>query len=302
MPEMKNFSSPVECLESDHVIFNRDYREIFKNFGLDSFDSIYSYQDVEIIKNIRDRSVRRFKLPVDGKKKCFYLKKHNKEYVGIRGLMAVLFPGTVLSQGRKEFENICDFREKSLATVEPVAAGEKLIRLFWVKSFLLTEDFSPFVSLEKMIGDRSQFLIGEKSESKKRFLIHEIARYARKMHREGFNHRDFNATHILINREPESGIIKIALFDLQRVDRRKFLRFRWIIKSLSELNYTLSDDIFDVNDRIHLFLSYKGKSTLNFWDRLQLRWIRRKTAKIKRHTEKMMVRREERKSRGLLER
>jgi len=299
---MKKSFSQVECLESGKVIFNRDYWDIFKNCGFDSFDSIYSYQDVEIIKNIRDRSVGRFNLQADGKKKCFYLKRHNREYVGIRGLMAVLFPGIVVSQGRKEFENICDFRGKSLATVEPVATGEKLIRLFWVESFLITEDFSPFISLEKLLMDNPQFLIGQKSESEKLSLIHEIAFYARKMHKEGFNHRDFNATHILINREPESRRIDIALFDLQRVAKRKFFRFRWIIKSLSELNYTLPDDIFDINDRINLFLSYKGKSTLNFWDRLQLHWIRRKAARIKKHTEKMLIRREERKSRGLLER
>ena len=299
---MKNFSSPVECLESGHVIFNRDYRDIFQNVGLDSFDSIYNYQDVEIIKNIRDRSVRRFNLHVDGKKKSFYLKRHNKEYVGIRWLMTALFPGAVLSQGLKEFKNICDFRRKSLATVEPVAAGERLSRLFWAESFLITEDFSPFVSLEKLIGERPQFLVDRKSGSEKRSLIHEIARYTRKMHQEGFNHCDFNATHILINREPESHRMDVALFDLQRVARIKFLRFRWVIKSLSELDYTLPDDMFNINDTINFLLSYKGKSSLNLRDRFELYWIRRKTEKIKRHTEKMLKKRQERRGRGLPER
>ncbi|MCD4787116.1 MAG: hypothetical protein K8R09_02715, partial [Desulfobacterales bacterium] len=94
----------------------------------------------------------------------------------------------------------------------------------------------------------------------------------------------------------------IALFDLQRVDRSSVLQFRWIIKSLAELNYTLPESLFDEEDRIPLLLSYRGKKKLNLWGWLQWLWIKRKTARIKRHTEKMMARRKERRQRGLIER
>jgi hypothetical protein len=63
-----------------------------------------------------------------------------------------------------------------------------------------------------------------------------------------------------------------------------------MIKSLARLNYTLPDELFDTEDRIHLFLSYKNKSRLQMWDRLQWFWIKKKTARIKRHTEKMRIR------------
>jgi len=144
--------------------------------------------------------------------------------------------------------------------------------------------------------------MGPEGEAKKRLMINEISILARRMHQNGFNHRDFNATHILLHYDIGADVPKIALFDLQRVERRKFFKFRWKIKSLARLNYTLPDDIFSAKDRLYIFLSYKGKDRLSPGDRLQWFWIKRKTAKIKRHTDKMLARREKRKQRGLMER
>lgn len=130
----------------------------------------------------------------------------------------------------------------------------------------------------------------------KKNLIEKIATVARKMHESGFNHQDFNTTHILVNyknlNEPD-----IALFDLQRVSRRRFFKFRWPIKCLARLNHSLPNEIFNENDRIYLFQLYKGKKKLNMWDRFQLFWIKRKSARIKRHTEKIEIKKQtERKS------
>jgi len=153
-----------------------------------------------------------------------------------------------------------------------------------------------------MLRDNPEFFMGENAIGRKRNLINRIGVFARKMHKQGFNHRDFNATHILLYYKDKSDAPNIALFDLQRVGRSSVLQFRWIIKSLSELNYTLPESLFDEEDRIFLLLSYKGKKKLNLWGWLQWLWIKRKTARIKRHTEKMMAGRKGRRQRGLIER
>jgi len=144
--------------------------------------------------------------------------------------------------------------------------------------------------------------MGPEGEYRKRILIKEIALFARRMHQSGFNHRDFNATHILLHYETGSDMPKIALFDLQRVDRKRFLRYRWMIKTLAELNYTMPEKLFDTKDRLCLLLSYKRKNKLYAWDRLQWLWIKRKTARIKRHNEKMLTKRERRRKKGFMER
>lgn len=295
---METSSSPIERVATDFLIINRDYRKLLDSIGLDRFESIWRYDGGQTIKKIKARSVSRISVPDGDGKRTFYLKRHNREFIGLRRLIARLFQQTALSQGKEEFTNICTFRAQKLATVDPVVAGERSARFFWAESFLITEDFSPYISLEELMRDRPDFFMGPEGKSRRRILLNRIALYAQKMHRSGFNHRDFNATHILLLYENGSNDPKIALFDLQRVEKRKYLRFRWMIKSLARLNYTLPDDLFDTEDRIHLFLSYKGKERLHLWNRLQWFWIKRKTARIKRHTEKMLIRREERKKRN----
>ncbi len=295
---METCSSPIERVETDFLIINRDYRNLLVDIGMDRFESIWRYDGGQTIKKIKARSVSRISVPDSDGKRTFYLKRHNREFIGSRRLIARLFLQKALSQGKGEFENICEFRSKKLATVTPVTAGERSVRFFWVESFLITEDFYPYISLEELMRDRPGFFMGPEGKSRRRILLNRIALYAQKMHRSGFNHRDFNATHILLLYENGSNAPKIALFDLQRVEKRKYLRFRWMIKSLARLNYTLPDDLFDTEDRIHLFLSYKGKERLHLWDRLQWSWIKRKTARIKRHTEKIQIRKEERRKKN----
>jgi len=299
---MKDFSSQIKCIKKDHLIFNKDYLKVLDDVHFDSFESVWKYQGGETIKKIKARSVIRFEIQTNSGKKYFYLKRHNTEFVGIKRILALFSPKPVLSEGKREFENICDFRKGGLGTVAPVIAGERFVKFCWVQSFLITEDFFPFISLEYMLRDNPEFFMGENAIGRKRNLINRIGVFARKMHKQGFNHRDFNATHILLYYKDKSDAPNIALFDLQRVGRSSVLQFRWIIKSLSELNYTLPESLFDEEDRIFLLLSYKGKKKLNLWGWLQWLWIKRKTARIKRHTEKMMAGRKGRRQRGLIER
>ena len=292
---MKDFSSAINRIETNHLTINKDYQNLLQHIQFDSFESIWGYQNGDSVKKIEARSVIRFQLTHQNQKKAIYLKRHNLEFVGFSRLFSRFFPKWGLSQGRLEFENICDFRNSNLPTVIPVAAGEKFFRFFWAESFLITEDFSPYISLEALLEDRPHFFRGPEGEPKKKILINEIAALARKMHQNGFNHRDFNATHILLHYDNGSDVPKIALFDLQRVERSRFFRFRWKIKSLARLNYSLPDDIFNAEDKLYIFLSYKGKTNLSPTDSLQWFWIKRKTAKIKRHTEKKLASNNERK-------
>ena len=301
--KMKKLTSKIDLFKTDLVIFNREYHEILKASGLDSFEAIYAYHEGEVIKKIRDRSVIRMEIPKpdnpeignpESGTKRFYLKKSNREYIGIRRLFKSLFPKRICSQGYLELENILTFREHDLATAEPVAAGQKFIRFFWAESFVITEDYFPFISLEDLLKEKPEFFRGPDGIRKKKILLEKIGRLARKMHQSGLNHRDFNSNHILLWYDDQSDTPELALYDLQRVNRRKFFRFRWVIKSLAELSYTLPENLFEENDRIALFLAYKRngappapeQANLNFRDRIQLFWIRRKAGRIKRHTEK----------------
>jgi hypothetical protein len=288
---MQDLTSPVDCIESKNLIFNTPYRRLLDKMGWNSFESIWGFQNGECVKKIKTRSVIRVECTHQDIKRIFYLKRHNLEFAVISKLFSSFFSKWGLSQGRLEFENICDFRNSKFPTVVPVAAGEKFHRLFWVKSFLITEDFSPYISLEALLEQQPHFFTGSEGLQRRRILLSEISRLARDMHQQGFNHLDFNATHILVHYENGLRPPKLALFDFQRVDKRKFLRFRWKIKSLARLNYSLPTEIFTEKDREHLFLSYLMKDKLKSFDRLQWIWFKRKTARVKHHTDKILARR-----------
>jgi hypothetical protein len=106
------------------------------------------------------------------------------------------------------------------------------------ESFLLTKSFEPYVSMEEIIRNHPERLQGAEGLMRKERLIKAVALLARKMHDQGFNHRDFNATHVLASPENGNGGFDLALFDLQRMDRKKWLRTKWFIKTMAHLSYT----------------------------------------------------------------
>ncbi|MFO7861859.1 MAG: lipopolysaccharide kinase InaA family protein [Desulfosalsimonas sp.] len=283
---MKNFSAPINAIKKNDLLINSDYESFLREAQLDSFDTVWNYAAGEIVKKIKDRSVIRLSFAKNNALKYYYLKRHNTEFIGIKGILKSFFGIKNLSQGLLEFNNICEFRDKQLQTVIPVAAGEKYHHFFWVESFLVTQDAFPYVSLETLLDKNPGFFQGDEGRQRREKLIRRLSDLARKMHQKGFNHQDFNSTHILLfyHNNPDSP--EIALFDLQRVEKKFSFRFRWKIKSLARLNYTLPEGIFDTQDRKNLLLFYKGKTHFNLIDRIEWYWIEKKTKRIQRHTEK----------------
>jgi hypothetical protein len=279
---------PVTYRKTENCIINRECQAFLKRHQLDTFDSVFMFKGGETAKTLKERSVIRFEVEDIDATKAFYLKRHNLSFIGLKRLFFLFFPDKAVSEGIKEFKNICDFRKKKLATVVPVAAGEKFVNFFWVESFLLTEDFSPFISLEDFVKKQPEFFTSRNGKARKQNLLKAIAVFARRMHAQGLNHRDFNTTHILVRYNAAYHRPELAVFDLQRVDKARFFRFRWIIKSLARVNYSLPKHIFSNKDIIYLFKAYKGKEKIGFLDRCQWSWINRKTEKIRKHTGKIM--------------
>lgn len=288
-----SFSGTIHCERHNGLIINREFVNVLARNRLNTLERMFEYRGGEVIKDIGIRTVTRIALTIDGNVRHFYLKRHYGEKMWFRGWGSPSGIGRGVSQGLLEFDNICRFRRANVSTPVPVAAGQRRIQWPRVQSLVMTEDFRPYISLEKLLESRPEVFQGEESKTRKVLLLREIADLARRMHEGGFNHRDFNGTHVLLRYATEDRPPATALFDLQRIDRKKFPRFRWIIKSLAELNYSLPETVFSAEDRRFLFLCYKNRSSPGLWDRFQMFWIRRKTERIKRHTRKLMKRRDQ---------
>lgn len=296
-----NPCDPISFLEksgcsNERLIFNQSYLSLLSDIGFTTFDAVWSSGYGELIKQKEERSVIRMRFPLKKQytingcltvdnNTCFYLKRHRQK-TGLWGkLKRINQPAYLSAEGFREFNNYCNFRKKGLGTAVPVAAGVKVSSSCLTESFLITQDYAPFTDLEGIILRQPETLKGENNRVKKRNILREIAIYARRMHDCGMNHKDFNATHILLNntQDPDP---QVALFDLQRVDKNRINRWRWPIKALAELNFTLLPSVFSNEDRIFLYLTYKGKKDISGINRIEYLWIGRKTAKIAKHCRK----------------
>ncbi len=269
--------------DRSRLVVNLDYSALLEGAGLVSFADFFHYAGGELIKRIPDRTVTRITLG----HVSFFLKRHLLE---IRHLWQQPLLGrgageVEVSEGAGEFTNYCLFRQRGLATAVPVAMGERKVEGGGMESFLLTLDFSPLVSLESIIRSSPRLLAGPENEARRRQVLVIAAGYARQMHQSGLNHLDFNATHILLNKISRQDLKpQVAVFDLQRVASNIMASWRWPIKTLAELNFTLPQALFSEDERLFMLTTYLGKAKLAALDRLLWRAVCAKTEKIARHT------------------
>lgn len=289
--------------EKSRVVVNREYRPLLMAEGLLTFADFFHYGGGQLIKRIPDRTVTRIRLGDQGL--TFFLKRHLLEirppWPWQQPLLGRGAGEITVSEGGAEFDNYSLFRLRGLATAVPVAMGERQVEGGGMESFLLTLDFAPLVSLEDIIRHSPELLAGPQHLERRRLLLACAADYARRMHHGGLNHLDFNATHILLNPvesspypEPPHG----AVFDLQRVATNIMTSWRWPLKTLAELNFTLPRELFDDQDRLFMLRTYVGKEEIGILDRLLWQAVLAKSARIARHTSKRRARRKQEREKG----
>ena len=262
-----------------------------------------TFSSGRVLKRLPARTILKIELPSETSLKGFFLKRH-KGTLRIAEVIRALSSGFSLSWGRKEWEAIQAFQGLGIPTLVPVAAGER-ISWFYQESFLMTEELIGFQSLEQFLRNYFSPPFSTEKILEKRAVIKEVSEIAKKMHRAGLNHRDFYCCHIFIRRT-EDGQREWRVLDLQRVDRRRWLRDRWIIKDLAALNYSAPKQIITRTDRLRFLVHYmsiggtlpvtcgdtsrKEINTGSVPNRRLIRQVMRKTLRINRHDQKLQAR------------
>jgi hypothetical protein len=208
----------------------------------------------------------------------YYLKKH-------RGrswrtwLAAVLGFTPPHSPGRVEAENAIALNALGIDVMPLTAYGEKLHADGRLESFLLSEELEGYCELQDFIAQ--QFApAGDKKHLHR--LITQVASIARRFHAAGFNHRDFYCCHFLI-KEVSPGAFDVRLIDLQRVQRRRWFRRRWIVKDLAQLASMSPDAHVGCREKILFLRTYLGVKKLRPHDKQLVRAVLGKLASIRRH-------------------
>lgn len=261
-------------------VVDERYRDVLRPEGLETFADFMAFGGGEVLKRLPTKTIARIELTSPQGPRRFFLKRHTGS-MGLGDRLRSLCSGFSRSWGRKEWDAIHAFRGSRIPTVTPVAAGE---RISWRRheSFLMTEELAGFRSLESLMAARAAAPLDRAGLADKRRMIREVAALTRHMHATGFNHRDWYLCHIFVRPETD-GTRQWRVLDLQRVDRRRWLRRRWIVKDLAALNYSAPAGAMTAADRARFFKAYLDDPGALRGRRALIRAIVRKTRRIRRH-------------------
>ena len=220
-----------------------------------------------------------------------YLKKH-RERTWRTWLASLLGLASPRSPGRIEAENAIALNKLGIAVMPLTAYGEKLHADGRLESFLMSEELQDYRELQDFIEQRFNVsgtlrvppANGTRSvPNTLHRLIVQVADIARRFHAAGFNHRDFYCCHFLV-KETLPGQFDVRLIDLQRVQQRRWLRRRWIVKDLAQLGSMSPEAQVGCRERVLFLHAYLGVKKFRPQDKRLIRAVLRKLASIRRHT------------------
>ncbi len=153
-------------------------------------------------------------------------------------------------------------------------AGVSLARQ---RSFVITEELADCISLEDYCRD---WLESPPPFAVKMNLIRRIAEVARRLHKNGINHRDFYICHFLLQAGWDAKVesLHLYLIDLHRVQIRGHTPMRWVVKDIGSLWFSAMQIGLTQRDLLRFIRVYRDlplRQTLSddaaFWDEVGAR-------------------------------
>jgi hypothetical protein len=234
-----------------------EYRRVLGEKGLTRFQKIMTARDGHCEKSLPEREVWHFRLAgAATAPRGIYLKRHRERtWQGrLRAIFGLPPPPT---PGRIEAANVGRLSSLGIAVMRLIAYGEKLHSDGLQESFTITEELAEYAELPHYLQRNFAGPPTRQSERRLRRLIRDIAGIVRRFHGAGYNHRDLYCRHFFVKDRP-SGVREIRLIDLQRVQRRRWRRRRWIVKDLAQLSWSAPRAIISCKHKIAFLHEYFG--------------------------------------------
>ena len=289
---------PAQAPEFEQVgdlTVNRAYAGLFRRRGLESFPAVAEIEPVVSDRRKRGRRLARFELAgPDGSPSLFHLKAHR---LRLRDLLEPLLSlaRPVVANAATEWWGMRELPRLGVPTATPVAFAERRRWGLEWEGFTVSAHLEGCISLEEFLS-RNIAPVGRRSSPERRFvraLSCELARIARALHRRGINHQDFYLGHLFIPAhqaltEPP----RLFLVDLQRLQRRRRLPTRYLIKDLGQLLYSADGfPQFSRADKLRFLCFYLQERPLSPGGKALARGIVAKARHVARHTARKRARR-----------
>lgn len=259
---------------------DQEYAADLERLGLASFDAVMQSANGRLLRTLPDRENWRLEVSNAGRRHVLFLKKHRIRSVSDR-LRAWLGKRSVATAGRTEAENVAALKQAGIESMRVVAYGEQVTSGV-TESFFMTEELRGFTQLDHFV--RQRFVPAAertRPDGELASLVDAVADVARRFHAAGFNHRDFYCCHLFIQESPGPRF-GIRLIDLQRVERRRWFRRRWIVKDLAQLAYSAPRERVTNSLRMAFIKRYLGVERLSAADKRFVRQIVRRQRAMQR--------------------
>ncbi len=216
----------------------------------------------------------------------YFLKTHSG--VGWKEVFKNFIQGKVpITSAKWEWEALVRLQELGVACPKAVGFGIWGTNPARKKSFILTEDIGPSITLEELWARWARNRPFTRGVLRMKWaLIKEVARLIRLLHENGLNHQDLYLCHLRIHEEnirseEEEPIGPVYLMDLHRAQIRTRTPTRWMVKDLGALLFSCLPYGITRGDQSRFIMEYAGMSLRRakqthpgFWERIERRAFR----------------------------
>ena len=262
---------------------------LLRRAGLDTVEGAFAYQrGVDMtVAHLGHRE--RWRLGVTdagGGEHVLFMKRYHREPLAWR-IQRWLTYGPGRGPARVELDNIHAAHAAGVAAIGQAVCGEEAgglgvrrcyIVLSRVPGEALEQCFEPFLAANRDTPRR----VAEFTDL--------LAGLVRRFHRAGYVHRDLYTSHVFLHER--AGRIELRLIDLARMFRPRWRRFRWRVKDLAQLKFSMPAEWTDAYWETFL-TAYLGPEGAAGRGRLE-RAVDRKAAFITRHDRRKRARRQRR--------
>ena len=234
-------------MNSDQLVLEEPWRSLWA--GKDPFVAVEALEG-EVFRELEGRRTLRTEVAGRG----YFVKIHHG--IGwaemLKNLLSLRLP--VLG-AENEWRAIQRLRELGVDSMRAAAYGQRGHNPARRRSFLVTEELAPTVSLEDYSLD---WAVRPPPVRLKRVLIIRVAEMARRMHAGGVNHRDFYICHFLLHLDPPPTAerLTLSLIDLHRAQVRARTPRRWRDKDLAALYFSALDIGLTSRDLLRFLVAY----------------------------------------------
>ena len=194
----------------------------------------------QVYREVKHRKTVGFQL--GGKR--YFIKIHYG--CGWREILKELLQGrTPVLSAQREWEAISRLQALGIRTANVVGKGRRGWNPARIDSFVVMEALEGMVTLEDLTADGGG-LQGPRQVLLKRNLITQLADITRTLHANGFNHRDYYLCHFMIldrcwGKWQGTDPLELYLIDLHRIQSRRKVPQRWLVKDLGGLLFSALD-------------------------------------------------------------